>query len=203
MKNYAQIVASAADDVRQAIVYAALSPAPALKLGEALTDIDRLNFARDPVQTALKRLKRVLFPWMVENFRGSPTKTKAICIFDMFLGNGNEKDENYSRLMGRMNTVKQDSELAKSMSWFKRVSTSSGRKVDAGIFDDMYRLHMLGSSNDPTFLAAHQELFHQIMRTPPRTSLSSELSAAVREIRETCKAAGFPLRKLGLNDSFA
>lgn len=203
LPSYAETVAFAADNVRRAIVYAALSPGPSAKLGENMTGMDRAYFATDPVDIAMKRLKRVLFPWMVQNFRSAPTKTKAICIFDMFLVSGNESDQNYSRLMGRMATVRQDSELAKSMSWLKRVSTSSGRKVDSSIFDDMYRLHMLGSSTDPTFKAAHQEMFHQILRTPPITSLSGEISAAVREIRQACETAGFPLKKLGLGDSFA
>ncbi len=203
LPSHAETVAFAADNVRQAIVYAALSPGPSAKLGENMNSMDRAYFATDPVDIAVKRLKRVLFPWMVQLFRGAPTKTKAICIFDMFLVSGNQNDQNYSRLMGRMNTVRQDSELAKSMSWFKRVSTSSGRKVDASIFDDMYRLHMLGSSSDPTFKAVHQDMFHQILKTPPRTSLSSEISAAVREIRQACETAGFPLKRLGLGDSFA
>lgn len=199
----AKIVASAADDMRQKIVYAALTLGPNLKLGEKITDIDRIYLVKDPVDVAVTRLKRVLFPWMVQHFCGSPTKTKAICIFEMFLEGKSKNDQNYSRLMGRMNTVRQDSELAKSMSWFKRVSTSSGRKVDANIFDDMYKIHMLGSSADEVHTTIHQEMFRQILKTPARKSFSSEVSAAVRQIRQTCEAAGFPLKKLGLSDSFA
>ncbi|MFP5511843.1 MAG: hypothetical protein ACLGJC_01985 [Alphaproteobacteria bacterium] len=75
--------------------------------------------------------------------------------------------------------------------------------IDAGIFDDMYRLHLLGSSAEPTFKAVHQEMLHQILRTPARMSLSSEISTAVREIRKTCETAGFPLERRGLGHSFA
>ncbi|WP_455172012.1 hypothetical protein [Azospirillum largimobile] len=203
MKNYAKKVALAPDDVRRAIVYAAISPTPSARLDPAMPSLDRINFMVDPVKSAKNRLKMVLFPWMVDEFRGKPTKTKAICIFDMFLADGKHKDENFSRLSGRMDTIRQDSELAKSMSWFKRVATSSSRKVDANIFDDMYRIHMLGKSNDSLFIAAHQDLFRQILSTPPTMSLSSEISAVVRGIRQACETAGFPLKKLGLTDSFA
>lgn len=203
MKNYAGKVATAPDDLRRAIVYAAISPGKPLNLGEELSVQDRLLFKFDPVKIALKRLKLVLFIWMVQDFRAKPTKTKALCIFDMFLANSTQKGDNYSRLVGRMDTVRQDSELAKSMSWFKRVSTSGSRKVDSNIFDDMYVIHMIGTDTDPTFRAVHQDQFRQIMSTPATTSLSNELSAAMREIRQNCEAAGFSLRKLGLSDSFA
>ncbi|CAO3421120.1 hypothetical protein [Azospirillum doebereinerae] len=203
MLTDSQKIAFAAPNVRRAVVYAALSARPDAKLGEQISGMDRLYFTTDPVRTAMGRLKKVLFPWMVLDFRANPTKTKATCIFDMYLTNGDQSNDEYAKLLGHMRTVRQNSELAKSMSWLKRVATSSSRTVDAGIFDDMFRLHLFGSSQDAFSRSLHQHLFRQIVSTPPTMSLSNELATAVSEIQQTCKDAGFSMKNLGLADSFA
>ncbi|PWC33346.1 hypothetical protein [Azospirillum sp. TSO35-2] len=189
MKTVAHTIAFAPLDVRRALVYAALSRIASSSVG-------------DSVQASTDRLKRVLFPWMVLDFRGEPTKTKALCIFKMFLRDKDDDSKAYAKLAREMKTVEQNSKLAKSMSWFKRVKTSKSRTVDSNIFDDMLTLYLQGDPSNPMAFEMNQELFAQILRTPPTLSQSKELLVAVRQIRQTCKDAGFDLKNLGLSDNF-
>ncbi|KAA0576918.1 hypothetical protein FZ983_22150 [Azospirillum sp. B21] len=193
MPSVAQTVAFAPAETRRALVHAALSRSQ----GAIAKKMEV-----DPVETSIDRLKRVLFPWMVLDFRAEPTKTKALCIFKMFLGDREDDSAAYAKLASEMKTVEQKSELAKSMSWFKRVKTSKSRTVDSNIFDDMFLLHLESDPKNILRYQMNQELFAQIVRTPPTLSHSKELLAAVRKIRQTCKEAGFTLKNLGLGDSF-
>ncbi|MGF7176268.1 hypothetical protein [Azospirillum doebereinerae] len=204
MPTDSETIAFAAPGVRRAIVYAALSSRVGANLGPQISQMDRqLYFNTAPLQLTINQLKKVLFPWMVLDFRAKPTKTKALCIFDMYLGNDDGKNDVHKTLRERMETVRQNSDMAKSMSWLKRVSTSSSRTVDSNIFDDMFRLHLFGSSQDHMMRSAHQGLFRQIIATPPVTSLSPQVSAEIHKIQQICKDAGFSLKNLGLTDSFA
>ncbi|ALG72512.1 hypothetical protein VY88_17905 [Azospirillum thiophilum] len=193
MASVAQKIAFAPVETRRALVYAALSRSQGAVA---------MNMAVDSVQTSIDRLKRVLFPWMVLDFRGEPTKTKALCIFKMFLSDKEDDTAAYAKLSSEMKTVEQNSKLAKSMSWFKRVKTSKSRTVDSNIFDDMFLLHLENDPKDTLRYQMNQELFAQILRTPPTLSQGKDVLAAVRTIRQTCKEAGFDLKNLGLSDSF-
>ncbi|BAI75753.1 hypothetical protein AZL_c04600 (plasmid) [Azospirillum sp. B510] len=193
MASVAQTIAFAPVETRRALVYAALSRSPG-----AISK----KMEVDAVETSIDRLRRVLFPWMVLDFRSEPTKTKALCIFKMFLGDRDDDSAAYAKLASEMKTVEQNSDLAKSMSWFKRVKTSKSRTVDGKIFDDMFLLHLESDPKNILRYQMNQEMFDQILRTPPTMSQSKDLLAAVRKIRQTCKDAGFDLKNLGLSDSF-
>lgn len=193
MTSVAQKIAFAPTETRRALVYAALSRSQ----GAIATKMEV-----DSVETSITRLKRVLFPWMVLDFRAEPTKTKAMCIFKMFLGDKDDDSKAYAKLSSEMKTVEQNSKLAKSMSWFKRVKTSKARTVDSNIFDDMFLLHLESDPTNTLRYQMNQELFAQILRTSPTLSQSKELLVAVRKIRQTCKDAGFNLKNIGLGDSF-
>lgn len=193
MTSTAHRIAFAPAETRRALVYAALSRSQ----GAIAKRLDV-----DYAETSIDRLKRVLFPWMVLDFRAEPTKTKALCIFKMFLGDRDDDSKAYAKLASEMKTVEQNSKLAKSMSWFKRVKTSQSRTVDSNIFDDMFLLHLEGDPTDAMRYQMNQELFQQILRTSPTLSQSKEVLAEVRKIRKTCKDAGFNLKNIGLDDSF-
>ncbi len=191
-------------NLRPKVVEAALSRGKQIRFaGQDKFDRMAVCGGGNDVRHALKRLKMVLFPWMVVLFQADPTKTKAICIFDMFLAESESNLPQLARLREEMQTVRQNAKLAKSMSWLKRVATSSGRKVDPNIFDDMLVEHMTASSRNEIGQMMRGEEFNMILNTPSAMIESPELKTQVEEIIENCKNAGFSLKLLGLSDLFS
>lgn len=188
-------------NVRHALVQRALCARTGAKIDPNISAFDRAYIYIDPTQSAISRLRRVLFPWMVMDFRGHPTKTKAMCIFSMSLPKVSQKDDRYTRLKEVMERVESDSKMAKSMSWFERVRTSSGRKVDANIFDDMFKRHMQGTGDDfGTYM--NDLLFKDVVEGSGVQAITPQIAAEAEQVRLACKAADFNMRNLGMPNSF-
>jgi hypothetical protein len=144
----------------------------------------------------------VILCYLIHDYKAKPNKRKAIFIYDECLIDssgggivGGQLDKidlhaienvSFDAIAGSIEAAKQQREQALSMGWFKRVSSSSGRAIPAGLFDDVLANFILAQGKDnvwkdvirqiETAAIGHQDSYRAMARNLPR--LKTGLTAA-------------------------